>query len=175
MNIIFTGTPLAGKGTQAKLLSKKLNIPVFSIGSLLREHTKKGYEQYAMKGYNLPTSLKFDLLKEKMDAAKDGFILENFPATKDDLDIFLEYLKSHALTIHRVFNIVVLDETALRRARVRGRIDDTIDIVTKRRIVQGKDRESVLGYFKEKGLLVDIDGEGTIDEVNKRIIDNLSL
>lgn len=175
MNIVFTGPPLAGKGTQATLLGQKLNTPVFSIGALLRDNVKDGYRQYAMKGHNLPAELKFDLLKEKLDTAKDGFILENFPATEDDLKVFLTYLAEHGLRIDKVFNITISDQEARKRMQQRGRIDDTQDIVEKRRDIQGKDREPVLEYFRKLGVLVNIDGEGLVEDVHKRIVEKLSI
>lgn len=173
MNIIFTGPPLAGKGTQAKLLGEYLNLPVFFIGQLLREQVKEGYEKYAMTGRNLPTGLKFGLLEEKMDAAKKGFILENFPATIDDLGVFVAYLDKRGLTINRVFNITISEEETKKRMLNRGRIDDVADIVAKRKAIQGRDREPVLDYFNKQGVIVDIDGEGTIEDVHKRIVEKL--
>ena len=175
MNIIFIGPPLGGKGTQAKLLSQKLHIPVFSVGALLRKHAKDGYQQYAMKGRNLPAALKFNLLKEKLDTAKSGFILENFPAAEDDLMVFLDYLKNHKLTIDKVFNITISEEEAKKRMRHRGRVDDAADIIKNRRNIQGKDRKSVLSYFSKMGVLVAVDGQGLVEEIHKKIMDNVSL
>lgn len=178
MNIIFTGPLLAGKGTQARILGKKLNLPVFSIGELLREgneKAKKAYEEYAMKGYNLPTHLKFDLLQEKLDASHPGFILENFPATKEDLDVFLDYLNKNNLHVDRVFHIVISKEEAEKRMKKRGRIDDTLEIVQKRLSIQSKDRVPVLDYFRRKGILVHIDGEGSIDEVHQKICEAMNI
>lgn len=130
MNIIFSGPPLAGKGTQAKLLGEKLGIPVLSIGALLREAWEKGdptatkgYEEYAMKGHYLPIDLKFYLLQPKMDEAKEGFILENFPSTQEDLDTFLAYLEEKKVSIDKVFNITVPEEDIYQRMESRGRVD----------------------------------------------------
>ncbi len=175
MNIVFIGPPLAGKGTQAKLLSIKLRIPVFSIGALLREYAKDDYKQYAMKGQNLPVVLKFNLLKEKLDNAKNGFILENFPAAEDDLMVFIDYLNKHKLTIDKAFNITISEEETKKRMKQRGRIDDDTDIVKNRMAFQGKDRKIVLDYFSKMGVLVTINGEGSVEEIHKRVIDSLSL
>lgn len=175
MNIIFTGPPLSGKGTQAKLLGQKLNLPVFSVGALLRTHVQDGYKAYAMKGHNLPAELKFTLLKEKLDSARNGFILENFPASEDDLQVFLTYLQNRGLKIDKVFHITIPKTEAKKRMLVRGRIDDSVEIVQRRSIIQTEDRKPVLAYFKKMGVLVDIDGKGTREDVHKRVLSNVPL
>lgn len=173
MNIIFTGPPLAGKGTQAHLLGKKLNLPAFSIGALLREHAKDGYEKYAMQGKNLPIELKFKYLKEKLDASKNGFILENFPASSDDLEVFVEYLAQNKLKVDRVFVLEISQAEAEKRSLERNRADDTEEIVKARLLLQAKDREPVIKYFEKLGVLRKINGEGTVEEVEKRVLKNL--
>ena len=178
MIIIFTGPPLAGKGTQAQLLGERLNIPVISIGKLLREGDKKaqeGYKQYAMKGHNLPTDLKFGILREKIDQAKNGYILENFPATKEDLDVFSEYLVDRGLAVNKVFHIQVSEEEIKKRMSNRGRIDDTEDIVQKRKEIQDRDRIPVLDYFRQKGIVEEINGEQDVEEVQKEIVSRLGV
>ncbi len=174
MIIVFTGPPLAGKGTQAQLLSKQLSLPLISIGTLLRENEGKGYEQYAMQGKNLPTELKFGLLSEKMDQCLDGFILENFPATKDDLMALVDYLEKHSLKIDVVFHITISEEEMKKRMVSRGRIDDTDEIVMKRRKLQTLDREPVVDYFRELGILTEVSGDGSIEEVQEKIQEVIS-
>ncbi|MEK7092346.1 MAG: nucleoside monophosphate kinase [Patescibacteria group bacterium] len=181
MNIVFIGPPLSGKGTQARLLGAQLYIPVFSIGKLLREaysrgdaQAKEGYEQYAMRGKNLPISLKFHFLKEKLETATEGFILENFPSTKEDLDTFLQYLKTKNLSIDKAFLVHISEEEMQKRMVTRGRIDDTLDIVSKRYVLQGSDRLEVEKYFKQIGILAEINGEGSVEEVHKRVMEEIN-
>lgn len=177
MNIIFLGPPYSGKGTQAKLLSQKLHIPSFSMGELIRdaisrgnEKVKKGYEDYAMKGYYLPVELKFDLIKEKLERSKNGFIVDNFPSNKADLDMFNRYMLKKGKTIDKVFNIMISEEEMLRRFVSRGRPDDTREIVLKRRVNQDKERLPVLKYFKENGILVEINGEQSVEDIFQDIL-----
>lgn len=177
MIIVFLGPPYSGKGKQAELLSKRLKIPVFSMGLLIREAYKnkdpkvvKGYEQYAMKGMHLPNKLKSHLLKEKLDKNKENFILDNYPATKEDLGEFLNYLSKHFLQVDKVFYINISISEMKKRMVNRQRKDDESDIVLKRRQIQDKDRAVVLKYFNAKGLLKKINGEGSIKDVYERII-----
>lgn len=177
MILIFLGPPYSGKGTQAELLSKQLKIPVFSMGLLIREAYEKkdpkavkGYEQYAMRGMHLPNKLKFHLLKEKLDENKGNFILDNYPATQEDLEVFLNYISTHSLQVDKVFYISISVEDMKKRIINRRRKDDKLEIILKRREEQDKDRLPVLTYFNSKGLLEEIKGEGSIKEVHGRIM-----
>jgi adenylate kinase len=172
MILIFLGPPFSGKGTQAQLLAKELNLPVFSMGQLIRDGNKagnpkavEGYQNYTLKGLHAPNSLKFELLKEKMDENKNGFILDNYPANQEDLDTLLNYLSVNLLTVDKVFYVNISVDEMKNRMVQRGRDDDKPETVLVRREVQDKDRQPVLVYFKDKGLLVEINGEGTIDAV----------
>lgn len=181
MILVFIGSPYAGKGTQVGLISKKFGIPVFSMGNLIREAYKEGnpkavegFTNYSMKGLHLPISLKFDLLKERIDLLENGFILDNFPATKEDLETFLPYLKQKSKNIDKVFYINISKEEMLKRMIFRGREDDKEEIVLKRREVQDQDRIPVIEYFKKEGILEEINGEKPIPLVQEEIISCLN-
>lgn len=179
MIIIFIGPPYAGKGTQGKLLSQKFgNIPIFSIGALIREAKDGGdgafiraYEKYSLKGLHVPTAIKFPLLKEKMDNAVDGFILDNFPATKDDLAMINDYLSKTNRKVNRVIYLLISEDEMKKRFEnvFRGRKDDDPEIVAARREIQDQDRVPVLEFYKSRNLLSEIDGEGDVDKVHERI------
>ncbi|CAN5209436.1 adenylate kinase [soil metagenome] len=180
MIIIFTGPPFAGKDTQAKIISEKMGLPVFSMGQLIREAYKagnpkavEGFEQYSMKGLHLPTGLKFDLLQEKIEKTGSGYILDNFPGTQEDLDTYLAYLQEKNQHVDCVIYIHISPEEMLKRMKSRGRADDTPEIVLKRRDVQDKDREKIIAYFTAKGILEEIDGEGDIESIDKQIIERI--
>jgi adenylate kinase len=180
MILIFLGPPYSGKGTQAQILGKELNLPTFSMGELIREGNRvgnpkavEGYQNYTIKGLHVPNSLKFELLKEKMDENKNGFILDNYPATQEDLDTLLNYLSANNLQVNKVFYVNISVDVMKSRITERGRDDDKLEVVLVRREIQDKDRLPVLQYFREKGLLTEINGEGTIDEVQNRIVEAL--
>ena len=171
MILIFLGPPYSGKGTQATILGKELNLPVFSMGAIIREaykencpRSKEGYENYALKGLHLPNEIKFPWLAKKLDGHKD-FILDNYPANQEDLDMLNNYFAKNNLQVDKVFYVNISVEEMKNRMVQRGREDDKPEIVLTRREVQDKDREPVLQYFREKGLLAEINGEGTIDAV----------
>lgn len=180
MIIILLGPPYSGKGTQAEILSKKLNLPVFSMGGIIRDaynqnlpRAREGYENYSLKGLHLPNEIKFPWLKEKLNGLKD-FILDNYPATKEDLDYFLKFSRENNLETKKVFMVDISIEEMRKRMIQRGRKDDKPEVVMERRQIQDKDRLAVLNYFQEQGLLVKINGEGTIEEVQARIMEALN-
>ena len=104
MHLILFGAPGVGKGTQAKLISKKFNIPQISTGDMLREAVKEqtelGQKAAAImaQGKLVPDTLILGLIKERItkDDCKDGFILDGFPRTlvqAQDLDKIMSDLK----------------------------------------------------------------------------------
>src|SRR5581483_8835905 len=143
MIIIFIGPPFAGKETQSIRLSQKLNIHYFSMGHLIRSAYQngnpkaiEGFNNYYLKGKHLPNNLKFDLLKEEMDHAKKGFILDNYPANAEDLKVLLNYLTGYKLKISKVFLISISKQVMENRLKDRGRMDDDPEIVSFRRDTQ---------------------------------------
>jgi len=119
MKIIFLGAPGAGKGTQAEVVAKKLNIPTISTGVILREAIKnktplgKLAQSYIDNGQLVPDDVVIELLKERIaqDDCKNGYILDGFPRTIAQA----EALDSMGVTIDKVVNIHVADEKIVER------------------------------------------------------------
>ena len=119
MKIILLGAPGAGKGTQAEVISQKLNIPSLSTGNMLREAQKKGTplgqqaKSYMESGQLVPDELVIGIIKERMaqpDCA-GGFILDGFPRTVAQA----EALDQMGVAIDRVIEIDVPDEAIVTR------------------------------------------------------------
>ena len=89
MNIIFFGAPGAGKGTQAEIVSEKLNIPTISTGAIIRAAIKaetemgKSAQSYIERGALVPDEVVIGIIKDRLDEddCKNGFILDGFPRT----------------------------------------------------------------------------------------------
>lgn len=182
MNVVFIGPPYAGKGTQTKLLAEKLHIPVWSMGALIRQAYEKkdsraieGFEKYSLKGKHVPTQLKFPFLEERLNNSPKGFILDNFPATAKDLQVFNIYLKQHHKRIDKVVYLRVSEEEMQRRMQSRGRKDDNPEIIKARRENQDKDRISVLEFYRAAGILEEINGQRDINEVQEEIVNKLGI
>ena len=119
MNIIFFGPPGAGKGTQAEIVSKTLNIPTISTGAMIRDaianQTKMGLEakSYTESGALVPDSTVVGIVKERLaqpDCA-NGFILDGFPRTIPQA----EALDAMGVKIDAVLSIEVPDEKIVER------------------------------------------------------------
>lgn len=179
---VLIGPPLSGKDTQGELLEISLgNIPRFSIGHLIREARKtdekfeKAFHEYSMQGKHLPTSIYFPILEQKMNTASStGFILDNFPATAENVEFLEKYLMGKNLILKAVVVLGVSDEEMKKRFEIarmrRGRADDTIENVEDRRAIQDRDRISVLDHYEKLGLLKKINGEQSIEKVQQDIL-----
>ena len=123
MNMIFLGAPGAGKGTQAEVVCKELNIPAVSTGNMLREAVKNGTEaglaakKFMDAGDLVPDEVVIGILKDRIaqDDAKNGFILDGFPRTVAQA----EALDKMGVQIDKVVEIEVSDEAIT--ARMSGR------------------------------------------------------
>ncbi|HEY9786760.1 MAG TPA: adenylate kinase [Candidatus Obscuribacterales bacterium] len=127
MRILFLGAPGAGKGTQCKRLSARLELPHLSSGDLLREAVKAGTpagvaaKSYMDKGVLVPDNVLIDMFREKLSSqeCRNGFILDGFPrnvAQAKSLDQLLAELNAH---LSAVINLSVDD--SLLTERITGR------------------------------------------------------
>ena len=128
MNIVLFGAPGAGKGTQAKKMVEKYNIPQISTGDILREaikqETKLGLEakEYMNKGNLVPDEVVNGLVKERLAQAdcNKGFILDGYPRTLEQAKKLDEILKDLNKKIDKVLALVVEDKDIIER--ITGRI-----------------------------------------------------
>ena len=144
MKIIMLGAPGAGKGTQAEIISKKLNIPTISTGNILRAAVKNGTpvglkaKEYMDAGKLVPDEVVIGIVDERlrMDDCQNGFILDGFPRTIPQA----EALDRMGIIIDRVVDINVPDEVITRRVSGRRACLDcgsTYHIETKKPNVEG--------------------------------------
>jgi len=119
MKIIFLGAPGAGKGTQAEIVSERLNIPSISTGAIIREAIKSGTamgqkaKSYTDTGALVPDEVVIGIIKERLaqDDCQNGFILDGFPRTVPQA----EALQSMGVTLDAVVSIEVSDEAIVER------------------------------------------------------------
>lgn len=119
MNIILLGAPGAGKGTQAKILSEKLAIPVISTGNIIRAAVKAGTpmglqaEKYTEAGLLVPDEVVIGIVRERLAEGdcKNGFILDGFPRTIPQA----QAVDKMGIIIDRVIDIEVSDEKIAER------------------------------------------------------------
>lgn len=177
-NLVLLGPPGAGKGTQALRLCKTFQLVHLATGDLLREAMSKktplGQEAQAFvdKGKLVPDELVKSLLFNKAQecvSTTPGMLFDGFPRNHQqcvDLDDFLTKQNSR---INASILLTVPEEELVKRMLGRGRKDDTEEVIHHRFEVYEKDTQPVVNYYKEKNLLHEIDGTGTMDEITERL------
>ena len=181
-NIIFFGPPGAGKGTQAKIISKYLNISHLSTGDILRKKL--------LENDNLANKLKIimasgnlvsdDILNPIVSSrlskeASTGFILDGYPRTLNQSEFLNNFLSSTSNSINYIFNIQISFEILKNRILIRSseenREDDNIDVIETRYNEYLNSTEKVSNFYKDKfsSIFYEIDGSLQIEEITKKI------
>ena len=173
MKIIIIGIQGAGKSTQGNLLSEKLGIPYLSTGHIFREMSKEKttlgrYIKETMNaGYLIPDDKALEIVSEYLHRLKykKGYIMDGFPRTTKQAEAFEN-------GIDRVIYLKVSDKEALWRLSGRddNREDDTLKAIRKRINLFHEFTEPVIDYYREKGILLEIDGEKSIEEIQEEIM-----
>jgi adenylate kinase len=185
MRIILMGPPGAGKGTQAKVVAEHFGVPAISTGDIFRFNVSEGTElgvkakQYMDAGEYVPDEITNLMVRNRIDEsdAEPGFLLDGYPRTLaqvEELDGMIKF------TGHELDAVVVLTvdseelvQRLLARAETDGRSDDTEDVIRRRQEVYAEQTEPLIDVYRDRNLLIEVDGMGEVDEVTKRIFDAL--
>lgn len=127
MRIILLGPPGAGKGTQAKVLAKRLNLLHISTGDLLRQNASFGSElgkhakSYMEKGLLVPDDVVTRMLQQRIAEAdaKGGFILDGYPRNINQARALDEMLKQKNINIDSVFYLDTSEPVIIQRLKQR--------------------------------------------------------
>jgi adenylate kinase len=123
MRFVFLGLPGAGKGTQARVLSERFDIPQISTGDILRDHVQEGTRlgiearRFMDRGEYVPDALVVRMVEERLseaDASK-GFILDGFPRTVRQAEALDRVLLEHQTPLTAVIKFAISDGTGIRR------------------------------------------------------------
>ena len=183
MRLILVGPPGAGKGTQAQRLVARHGIVQLSTGDMLRAAaaagTPVGNRAKAImdRGELVPDDVMIEIIAERIQRpdCAHGFILDGFPRTIAQAEALSDLLDKQGLKLDAVIEIVV-DEEALRhriegRAKETGgaRADDNLATLAKRLSVYRAQTAPVADYYRKRGMLRQVDGMGSVDEVTGAI------
>jgi adenylate kinase len=187
MRLLIMGPPGAGKGTQAKFIAEHFKIPAISTGDIFRANVSRGTplgvqaKKYMDAGEYVPDEVTNLMVRDRIDEpdAVNGFLLDGYPRTLaqvEELDGMI------AFTGHRLDAAVALtvdeDEIVqrlLQRAESEGRADDTEDVIRRRQEVYAEQTAPLIDVYRNRGILVEVDGLGEVDEVTARIFDALDI
>ncbi|WP_300376839.1 adenylate kinase [Henriciella sp.] len=181
MNLILFGPPAAGKGTQAKRLVEEHGYVQLSTGDMLRAARASGSElgnrvaRIMDEGGLVSDDIVIDLIDEQLANHKDapGFIFDGFPRTVGQAQALDNLLQSRGMQVDCVIRLVV-DETQLiqrvtKRFEEEGRKDDNPDTFAARLEKYNQDTAPLLPFYAERGILREVDGMASIEEVTNGV------
>jgi len=181
LNIALFGAPGAGKGTQSTYLIKKYDLSYISTGEILRNELKSG-SQLGLEAKSIIESgglvsdeIIVQIIEKFILEHKDskGFLFDGFPRTYIQAYILEGLLMKLHSSLFALLNIDISDNEATKRLLLRGkdsgRADDNIEVIEQRLLAYHEKTVPVLEFYQEKGNLVDIDGIGSIKEIEDRI------
>ncbi|MBE5977429.1 adenylate kinase [Lacrimispora xylanisolvens] len=204
MKIIMLGAPGAGKGTQAKKIAEKYQIPHVSTGDIFRSNIKEGTQlgrkakEYMDQGALVPDELTIGMLMDRIqqEDCSNGYVLDGFPRTIPQAESLQKAITEMGQKIDFAINVDVPDENIINRmsgrraciscgatyhivynpSKIAGicdvcgselvlRDDDKPETVKKRLAVYHDQTRPLIDYYKEAGVLVNVDGTQELNKV----------
>lgn len=190
MHIVFYGPEGSGKGTQAKLLAQKLGLPVLTSGDLVRDAAAndKGIigevvRQALSEGKYVADSEMFVLWKWRLkeEDAKGGWIMDGFPRNVEQAKFLDDKIDKYGYQVEKVFYLDLPEEESYRRLIARGRplhdgseeLHDSPERIRGRLAIYKEGEKEVLEYYRQKGVLININANQSIEDVHKEIASHL--
>ena len=200
-NILIFGPQGSGKGTQAQMLSKLLNIPHISTGTIFRQI--QTVKNYLNQGKLVPDSYVNKLVADRLRQidCKGGFILDGYPRNKAQADFLLEQTKIDYVIEIKLSDADGIFRIAKRRMCAKGhsyhpkfappkkdgicdidglplfqRDDETEEAIKERRAIYHSETEPLIKNLKKRGIkILEIDGRPAIEEVGQEIKNKLNF
>ena len=181
MRLIIVGPPGALPGTQAARVAASFGIPAISTGDIFRANIKnetdlgKQVKDILSAGGYVTDEVTNAIVRDRLheDDAAQGFLLDGYPRTLPQVDALDAMLAEDGHALDAVLELTV-DEDAvvqrlIKRAEIEGRSDDTEQVIRERQALYRKETAPLAELYGQRGLLVQVDGMGEVDEVTTRI------
>lgn len=180
--LLIMGPPGAGKGTQAVAVAENLGIPTISTGAIFRQNLAAGTplgqqaKAYMDAGEYVPDDVTNEMVRARLDEpdAGDGFLLDGYPRTVEQVHALDGILRDNGLELDKVIELTVDTDAVvarlLKRAEIEGRADDNEETIRRRMVVYSEQTAPLLKIYGDRGILVRVDGMGSIDEVRDRVV-----
>lgn len=183
-NIVLLGLPGVGKGTQAAKIVETYNLPHISTGDMFREamanETELGLKakSYMDAGNLVPDEVTNGIVEERLaqDDTKNGFILDGYPRNIEQAKALEQMLAAQGRNINGVLYFTADNDVLVQRMMARGRADDTSEVIQNRLNVNGELTKPIADFYAEKGVLHELDGAKTLEDVFtdvETVLDNL--
>lgn len=178
MKLVLIGIQGAGKSTQGSMLAAKIGIPYLSSGHIFRKMAKeksplgRWLKETLNSGTLVPDEKTIEIVLEylKKPEYQNGFIIDGFPRTVAQAKAFTDGTE-------KVILIDVSDKEALWRisGRIENREDETLQAIRKRIALFHEVTAEVLSYYEEKGQLVKVNGEQSVEGVFNEILEKVDF
>jgi adenylate kinase len=202
MNIILIGVQGSGKGTQANLLSRKFGWQHINVGDIFRQHIENNTDlgeaakNFMDQGLLVPDEYVMNMVKDALDKAKNGFLLDGFPRNVAQCEFLLAHYPISAAIFLNLDDNIARERLMARRlcsvckkdynllfkppklegicdvchGKIVRREDDNETAIDKRIEKFHKKTEQVIEILKTKGILKIIDANQTVSAIHKEIL-----
>lgn len=187
MHIVFFGPEGSGKGTQAKLLSDALHLPILTSGDLVRDAAEndKGIigevcAQALAEGKYVADSEMFVLWKHrlKQQDALGGWIMDGFPRNVEQAKFLDDKIDKYGYKVEMVIYLNLSEDESIRRLTKRARplhpgsteLHDSPERIKSRLAIYKEGEKNVLEFYRQKGVLIEINADRSIEEVHAEIL-----
>ena len=178
---LIVGPQGSGKGTQGVLVAEAFGVPPVATGDIFRENVKGGtdlgkqVQEIIEAGHLVPDELTSELVRDRLaqpDAAH-GFLLDGYPRNRGQVEHLDAFLGGRGESLDAVIELAVPRDESIARLRQRaidqGRTDDTEEVIANRLAIYERETAPILAVYRERDLVLAVDGVGSLDEVTERI------
>jgi adenylate kinase len=175
--IVFFGPPGAGKSVQGQILAAREGWRWLSAGQILRDTKDHEILDVLQSGQLVPADKVNEIMGEALTRAKDidQVILDGFPRMLVQAQWLIDSQPLHGRSIGMVIVLEVPASELLKRLAVRGRADDTPEVIDQRLKIYRQEVYPILNYLTEQDVpIVHIDGHGSVGQIHDRIMEELT-
>ncbi len=179
--LLIIGPQGSGKGTQGVRIAEALGIPAVSTGDVFRANVKDGTELGQQvkaiidAGDLVPDELTGAIVRDRLqqDDAAAGFLLDGYPRNLGQVRDLDAFLADRGQPLTAVIELSVPRDESIQRLSLRaaeqGRADDNAESIAKRLSIYESETAPILDVYRERGIVDEIDGVGSLDEITARI------
>ena len=181
VRLLIVGPQGSGKGTQGIRIAESFGIPVISTGDVFRANVSEGTDlglqvkSIIDAGQLVPDELTSAVVRDRLSQpdAEAGFLLDGYPRNLAQVAHLDEYLEGRGEALDAVVVLAVPREESIarlhKRAVEQGRADDTDEVIAARLSIYETETAPIVGVYGTRGIVLEVDGVGTLDEIGDRI------